>query len=201
MTRRSWEATRNTCPFNVTGHPAISIPCGMEDGLPIGLMLVGRHWDESTIYRAANGVREIRRLADDVGDSGSAHPPPCGSVWGHPIAITPTPTLARLRCARRGSRLPSPQGEGKSRRVQRVPPLSTHAASFFFDCAVWRGGRSGRLRISRAVARPAGSRTRDMNCWPQRWWASSRRWPRPSWGRPNIAVRGLPSNVCLQGAG
>ena len=53
ITRRSWEATRNTCPFNVTGHPAISIPCGMADGLPIGLMLVGRHWDESTIYRAS----------------------------------------------------------------------------------------------------------------------------------------------------
>jgi amidase len=53
VTRRSWEGTRNTCPFNVTGHPAISIPCGMEDGRPIGLMLVARHWDESTIYRAA----------------------------------------------------------------------------------------------------------------------------------------------------
>ena len=53
ITRRSWEATRNTCPFNVTGHPAISIPCGMTDGLPVGLMLVGKHWDESTIYRAA----------------------------------------------------------------------------------------------------------------------------------------------------
>jgi amidase len=53
ITRRSWEATRNTCPFNVTGHPAISIPCGMEDERPIGAMLVGRHWDEATIYRAA----------------------------------------------------------------------------------------------------------------------------------------------------
>ena len=53
ITRRSWEPTRNTCPFNVTGHPAISLPCGMEDGLPIGLMLVGRHYDETTIYRAA----------------------------------------------------------------------------------------------------------------------------------------------------
>src|SRR5215470_12889471 len=31
ITRRSWEPTRNTCPFNVTGHPAISIPCGLED--------------------------------------------------------------------------------------------------------------------------------------------------------------------------
>jgi amidase len=53
ITRRSWEPIRNTCPFNVTGHPAISIPCGMEDGRPIGLMLVGKHWDEATIYRAA----------------------------------------------------------------------------------------------------------------------------------------------------
>jgi amidase len=53
ITRRSWDPTRNTCPFNVTGHPAISIPCGMEDGRPIGLMLVGRHWDEAMIYRAA----------------------------------------------------------------------------------------------------------------------------------------------------
>src|ERR671935_13767 len=53
ITRRSWEPTRNTCPFNVTGHPAISLPCGMADGRPIGLMLVGRHYAEETIYRAA----------------------------------------------------------------------------------------------------------------------------------------------------
>ena len=54
ITRRSWEPTRNTCPFNVTGHPAISLPCGMEDGRPIGMMLVGRHYDEANIYRAAH---------------------------------------------------------------------------------------------------------------------------------------------------
>jgi amidase len=53
ITQRSWEATRNTCPFNVTGHPAISLPCGMEDGRPIGVMLIGRAYDEATIYRAA----------------------------------------------------------------------------------------------------------------------------------------------------
>jgi amidase len=53
ITRRSWEPTRNTCPFNVTGHPAISLPCGLEDGRPIGLMLVGRHYAEDTIYQAA----------------------------------------------------------------------------------------------------------------------------------------------------
>ena len=58
ITRRSWEPTRNTCPFNVSRHPAISIPCGMEDGRPIGMMLVGRHWDESTIYRAAHAFEK-----------------------------------------------------------------------------------------------------------------------------------------------
>jgi amidase len=54
ITRRSWEGTRNTCPFNVSGHPAISLPCGLEDGRPIGMMLVARHNDEETIYRAAS---------------------------------------------------------------------------------------------------------------------------------------------------
>ena len=53
ITRRSWEPIRNTSPFNVTGHPAISIPCGQNDARPIGLMLVGRHFDEATIFRAA----------------------------------------------------------------------------------------------------------------------------------------------------
>jgi amidase len=53
ITRRSWEPTRNTCPFNVTGHPAVSLPCGIEDHRPIGMMLVGRHHEEGMIYRAA----------------------------------------------------------------------------------------------------------------------------------------------------
>jgi aspartyl-tRNA(Asn)/glutamyl-tRNA(Gln) amidotransferase subunit A len=41
-----------TMPFNMTGHPAISLPCGFgRDGLPIGLQLVGRHRDEATLLR------------------------------------------------------------------------------------------------------------------------------------------------------
>lgn len=48
----------NTSPFNSTHHPAMSIPCGMGEGLPIGLMLVGRHWEESTIYRAAHAFEQ-----------------------------------------------------------------------------------------------------------------------------------------------
>ena len=42
----------HTFAFNLTQHPALSVPCGLVDGLPVGLMLVGRHWDEPTLYRA-----------------------------------------------------------------------------------------------------------------------------------------------------
>jgi aspartyl-tRNA(Asn)/glutamyl-tRNA(Gln) amidotransferase subunit A len=43
-----------TLPFNLTGQPAISIPCGFtRGGLPIGLQLVGRPFDEATLFRAA----------------------------------------------------------------------------------------------------------------------------------------------------
>ena len=31
----------------------MAIPCGMSDGLPVSMMLIGKHWDEPTIYRAA----------------------------------------------------------------------------------------------------------------------------------------------------
>ena len=51
---RAFEMIGNTAPFDATGHPAISIPCGFSEGLPAGLMLIGKHWDESTIYRAAH---------------------------------------------------------------------------------------------------------------------------------------------------
>ncbi len=50
---RAFEMIANTAPTDVTGHPAMSIPCGMSDGLPVGAMLIGKHWDESTIYAAA----------------------------------------------------------------------------------------------------------------------------------------------------
>ena len=44
-----------TRPFNLTGQPAISIPCGLGEGdRPVGLMLTGKHWQEATLYRAAD---------------------------------------------------------------------------------------------------------------------------------------------------
>jgi len=44
---------RLTAPFNVTGQPAISIPCGVSGGLPIGVQIVGRWFEDRTVLRAA----------------------------------------------------------------------------------------------------------------------------------------------------
>ena len=44
--------TRYTGPTDLTGHPSLSIPCGTTaSGLPVGLQLIGRHFDEATLYR------------------------------------------------------------------------------------------------------------------------------------------------------
>ncbi len=48
----------NTCQFDITGHPAMSLPCGRRNGLPVGMMLVGKHFDEPAIYRAAYGFEQ-----------------------------------------------------------------------------------------------------------------------------------------------
>jgi aspartyl-tRNA(Asn)/glutamyl-tRNA(Gln) amidotransferase subunit A len=43
-----------TFPFNLTGQPAATVPCGFDDdGLPIGLQIVGRWRDDPTVLRAA----------------------------------------------------------------------------------------------------------------------------------------------------
>jgi amidase len=57
--QRGFEMLPNTCPFDVTGHPAMSIPCGMGGGLPVGMMLVAKHYNESTIYRAAHAFEQL----------------------------------------------------------------------------------------------------------------------------------------------
>ncbi|MCW5978161.1 MAG: amidase [Bryobacteraceae bacterium] len=47
------ETMRFTNPANLTGLPAISLPCGYDGGLPVGLQLTGRPWDERTLFRLA----------------------------------------------------------------------------------------------------------------------------------------------------
>ena len=55
---RAFEMVANTAPFDVTGHPAMAIPCGRSDGLPISMMLVGKHFDEMMIYKVAHAFEQ-----------------------------------------------------------------------------------------------------------------------------------------------
>ncbi|MCF3931896.1 amidase [Acuticoccus sp. M5D2P5] len=49
-------AWRLTYPWNLTGLPAISVPCGAAEGLPIGLQIAGKAFDEAAVLRAAAAV-------------------------------------------------------------------------------------------------------------------------------------------------
>jgi amidase len=55
---RSLEMIPNTAPFDVTGHPATSVPAGLVDGLPVGMMIVGRQFDDATCLRVAGAFEE-----------------------------------------------------------------------------------------------------------------------------------------------
>lgn len=47
----------NTAAFDISGHPAMSVPVGLSEGLPVGMQLVGRRWDESTVLKAAHAYQ------------------------------------------------------------------------------------------------------------------------------------------------
>ena len=52
-----------TVTANLAGIPGISVPCGeSRDKLPIGLQLLGKHFDEATILRVANSYEQARGL-------------------------------------------------------------------------------------------------------------------------------------------
>ncbi|HVW42948.1 MAG TPA: amidase family protein [Amycolatopsis sp.] len=52
-TRRGWSMLGNTPGTDITGHPAVSIPAAQIDGLPVGAMLIGRHFDDAGLLRLA----------------------------------------------------------------------------------------------------------------------------------------------------
>ncbi|MFL5627707.1 MAG: amidase [Ktedonobacteraceae bacterium] len=56
---RALEMIANTCPFDVTGHPAMTLPCGLSNDLPVGMMLIGRPWNDATVLRAAHAFEQI----------------------------------------------------------------------------------------------------------------------------------------------
>ncbi|HYH30306.1 MAG TPA: amidase [Pseudonocardia sp.] len=51
---RALEMVTNTCVTDVTGHPACSVPAGLANGLPTGLMIIGKHFDDAAVLRVAH---------------------------------------------------------------------------------------------------------------------------------------------------
>ncbi|WP_404330826.1 Asp-tRNA(Asn)/Glu-tRNA(Gln) amidotransferase subunit GatA [Mesobacillus maritimus] len=47
-----------TIPVNLAGVPGISVPCGFADGLPLGLQIIGKHFDESLVYKVAHAFEQ-----------------------------------------------------------------------------------------------------------------------------------------------
>ncbi|MGH7779667.1 MAG: amidase [Candidatus Binataceae bacterium] len=48
----------NTAPFDLTGHPGLSVPCAMSKGLPVGMMLIGRHFEDAALLEMAYALEQ-----------------------------------------------------------------------------------------------------------------------------------------------
>jgi len=59
---RGMEMSTNTVQFNMTGHPAISLPCGDVDGLPVGMMIVAPRGEDRQLLQIANKVERTINL-------------------------------------------------------------------------------------------------------------------------------------------
>lgn len=60
---RAWvNWTPFSYPFNLSRHPACSVPCGFSDGLPVGLQIVGRHFEDNLVLRAARAYEKANPI-------------------------------------------------------------------------------------------------------------------------------------------
>ena len=59
--RQALNMVTNTAAFDLTGHPSVSVPCKDVKGMPVGLMITGRHFDDATVLRAAYAYEQAPR--------------------------------------------------------------------------------------------------------------------------------------------
>lgn len=60
---------RFTGPFNITGLPALSVPCGFKGHLPIGIQIVGKPFDEKTILNVGYAIEQMNPLEGRIPDT------------------------------------------------------------------------------------------------------------------------------------
>ena len=81
-----------TLPVNMAGLPGISIPCGLSEGLPVGLQLIGAPWSEAELLELARGYEALTRAR-----TGGARSP--RSSRSPPTRPRPTPASGRPELA------------------------------------------------------------------------------------------------------
>ena len=54
----------NTCVYNYTGHPALSINAGFHKGLPVGMMIIGQHFKDDVVLKMAYGFEQAQNSVD-----------------------------------------------------------------------------------------------------------------------------------------
>jgi len=55
-----------TIPVNLAGLPAMSVPAGFVDGMPVGLQLIAKHFDEATLYQAGAAFEDANNYVDQI---------------------------------------------------------------------------------------------------------------------------------------
>jgi len=141
-----WQRPNLTSPFNCTGGPALSVLCGFtKDGLPMGMQLAGRPFDDATVLRAGHAYEQaagfIKRRPNLVA---GAEPPKFDVQPWVPDTSTVAPAVraqAELAAQRAGFNLPGPFMEelvavapwalAMARRLRRDQPREAEVCSIF----------------------------------------------------------------------
>ena len=58
--KKSLDMFKNTAPFDITGHPAITVNAGMSEGLPIGLQIVGKRFEDLKVLQFAHAFEKLK---------------------------------------------------------------------------------------------------------------------------------------------
>jgi aspartyl-tRNA(Asn)/glutamyl-tRNA(Gln) amidotransferase subunit A len=79
-----------TLPVNMAGLPGISIPCGLSEGMPVGLQLIGPAWSEARLFALARGYEALT-----AGESWRDQEPAQLALTTDPAQPTPAERAAR----------------------------------------------------------------------------------------------------------